>query len=165
MPSRPIVESGKCVWLTSLWIWPSKISVKFMSTWARWLRGKPHQIYHFHQNEGTLGRLIWIVAESICFALAFITFIGFLNLLCRLSHVPENLIELVESIDLLEKVLNERTEIEDKFLPLEGQFAILDNFEVTYKNEVATRRVNLVSDWTIFKETLVNCEEASRLRI
>ncbi|VDM31109.1 unnamed protein product [Hydatigera taeniaeformis] len=79
----------------------------------------------------------------------------------RLSHVPENLLELVESIELLEKVFNERTEIEGKFSPLEEQFAILDKCEVTYQNEVATKRVNLVSDWANFKETLVICEEAS----
>ena len=62
-------------------------------------------------------------------------------------------------MELLEKVFKEELEMEGKFAPLEEQFSILDKFEVTYEHEVASRRANLIVDWTAFKETLANCDE------
>lgn len=79
----------------------------------------------------------------------------------RLSHVPEDLTELVESMELLEKVFKEESQMEEKFAPLEEQFSILDKFEVTYEHEVSSRRANLTIDWVAFKETLTNSDEAS----
>ncbi|VUZ53068.1 unnamed protein product, partial [Hymenolepis diminuta] len=80
----------------------------------------------------------------------------------RLSRVPENLTELAESMTLLEKVKSEEKNMEEKFAPMEEQFAILDKYEVTYETEVSTRRINLFTDWTVFKDTIVNCEELIR---
>ncbi|VDD80599.1 unnamed protein product [Mesocestoides corti] len=80
----------------------------------------------------------------------------------RLSQIPMSLTELVESIRLLETVVNEQTDVEAKFAPLEEQFAILDKCEVTYAHEVVTRRSNLHTDWANFKDNLVNCEEMIR---
>lgn len=79
----------------------------------------------------------------------------------RLSRVPENLTELAESMTLLEKVKSEEKDMEEKFAPIEEQFAILDKYEVTYETEVSTRRINLFTDWTAFKDTIVNCDEVS----
>ncbi len=77
-------------------------------------------------------------------------------------HVPQTLDELIDSMQLLEKVLNEQDEIQGRFIPLEEQFAILDKCEVTYSPEVASRRANLATDWAYFQEAIVAAEEMIR---
>lgn len=79
----------------------------------------------------------------------------------RLSRPPENLAELVESMNLLEKVHNEEKLMEDKFAPIEEQFLILDKCEVNYEHEVSARRANIATDWSAFKDNITNCEEVS----
>nr|CDS32130.1 dynein heavy chain [Hymenolepis microstoma] len=80
----------------------------------------------------------------------------------RLSRVPESLTELSQAMSLLEKVQSEEKDMEDKFAPIEEQFAILDKCEVTYDTEISTKRINLYSDWLAFKDTIFSCEELIR---
>ncbi|KAF5399982.1 Dynein heavy chain [Paragonimus heterotremus] len=77
----------------------------------------------------------------------------------KISKPPQNLDELSESIQLLERILTEQHEIQAKFGPLEEQFAILDKCEVTYTDEVANRRANLANDWMQFQSALVAAEQ------
>ncbi|TGZ66460.1 hypothetical protein CRM22_005313 [Opisthorchis felineus] len=77
----------------------------------------------------------------------------------RISRPPQNLDELGESIQLLERILTEQHEIQAKFGPLEEQFAILDKCEVTYTDSVAARRANLANDWIQFQNTLLAAEQ------
>lgn len=64
-------------------------------------------------------------------------------------------------MNLLDKVKVEEKDIEDKFIPIEEQFAILDKWEVIYDSEVSTKRLKLFSDWSAFKDNIVSCEEVS----
>ncbi|KAM7541340.1 hypothetical protein Aperf_G00000036599 [Anoplocephala perfoliata] len=80
----------------------------------------------------------------------------------RLSRPPENLTELVESMNLLEKVHNEGKAMEDRFVPIDEQFLILDKCEVNYGHEVSARRANLATDWSAFKDNIATCEEMIR---
>ncbi|OON14263.1 ATPase family protein [Opisthorchis viverrini] len=77
----------------------------------------------------------------------------------RISKPPQNLDELSESIQLLERILTEQHDIQAKFGPLEEQFAILDKCEVTYTDSVAARRANLANDWIQFQNTLLAAEQ------
>ncbi|KAF6777224.1 hypothetical protein AHF37_03473 [Paragonimus kellicotti] len=80
----------------------------------------------------------------------------------KISKPPQNLDELSESIQLLERILTEQHEIQAKFGPLEEQFAILDKCEVTYTDEVANRRANLANDWMQFQSALVAAEQVGK---
>ncbi|VDQ13651.1 unnamed protein product, partial [Trichobilharzia regenti] len=74
---------------------------------------------------------------------------------------PQTLDELGNSIQLLEQILSEQGEIQAKFGPLEEQFAILDKCEVTYTEEVSSRRANLANDWVQFQSSLASAEMVS----
>nr|CAH8839495.1 unnamed protein product [Trichobilharzia regenti] len=76
----------------------------------------------------------------------------------RILRPPQTLDELGNSIQLLEQILSEQGEIQAKFGPLEEQFAILDKCEVTYTEEVSSRRANLANDWVQFQSSLASAE-------
>ncbi|KAK4469213.1 hypothetical protein MN116_006788 [Schistosoma mekongi] len=76
----------------------------------------------------------------------------------RILRPPANLDELGDSIQLLEQILSEQNEIQAKFGPIEEQFTILDKCEVTYSDEISSRRVNLSNDWVQFQSSLSSAE-------
>ena len=76
----------------------------------------------------------------------------------RVSKPPQTLDELGESLDLWEKLNGELPQIEDRFLPLTDQFAILEKYEVTLSEEVADTLNGMQNAWESFKATLVEAE-------
>ncbi|XP_046574741.1 LOW QUALITY PROTEIN: dynein axonemal heavy chain 2-like [Haliotis rubra] len=76
----------------------------------------------------------------------------------KVKRLPQTLDELGDSLNLWEKLNNDKPEIEAKFAPLNDQFSILEKYEVTIQEDVIEMHKALHGEWVAFQETLIDAE-------
>ena len=75
-----------------------------------------------------------------------------------MSHPPQTLDELGDSLSLLEQLQNDLAKIEARFPPLHEQFAILEKYDVPIPEEVSTMLEALTNEWMEFQQCLIDSD-------
>ncbi|KAL7880425.1 hypothetical protein SRHO_G00026790 [Serrasalmus rhombeus] len=76
----------------------------------------------------------------------------------RLSQPPQTLIELGESLKLLETLQGDLSKVESQIPPIHEQFAILEKYEVTVEREVQEMLEALNGEWLWFQQVVIDSD-------
>ncbi|XP_062849650.1 dynein axonemal heavy chain 2 [Trichomycterus rosablanca] len=76
----------------------------------------------------------------------------------RISQPPQTLVELGESLKLLESLQGELTKIESQIPPIHEQFANLEKYEVTVDPDVQEKLGALNAEWVWFQQVLIDSD-------
>ncbi|XP_036403568.1 dynein heavy chain 2, axonemal [Megalops cyprinoides] len=76
----------------------------------------------------------------------------------RLKQPPQTLMELGDSLKLLETLQGDRSKIESQIPPIHEQFTILDKYEVAVEPAVQEMLEALNGEWLVFQQVLIDSE-------
>ncbi|XP_070295048.1 dynein axonemal heavy chain 2-like [Salvelinus sp. IW2-2015] len=76
----------------------------------------------------------------------------------RLSQSPQSLVELGESLKLLETLQGDLQKIESQIPPIHEQFAILEKYEVTVDQAVHEMLEALNGEWVWFQQVVIDSD-------
>ncbi|XP_072544049.1 dynein axonemal heavy chain 2 [Salminus brasiliensis] len=76
----------------------------------------------------------------------------------RLSQPPQTLVELVDSLKLLETLQGDLSKIESQIPPIHEQFAILEKYEVSVEREVQDLLEALNGEWLWFQQVVIDSD-------
>ncbi|XP_076145705.1 dynein axonemal heavy chain 2 [Alosa pseudoharengus] len=76
----------------------------------------------------------------------------------RLSQPPQTLVELADSLKLLETVQGDLGKMENQILPIHEQFAILEKYEVTVDQSVRELLEALNGEWVSFQDVVIDSD-------
>ncbi|XP_035375794.1 dynein heavy chain 2, axonemal [Electrophorus electricus] len=76
----------------------------------------------------------------------------------RLSQSPQTLVELGESLKLLETLQGDVSKIESQIPPIHEQFAILEKYEVTVEQDIQEMLEALNGEWLWFQQVLIDSD-------
>ncbi|XP_059574595.1 dynein axonemal heavy chain 2 isoform X3 [Alligator mississippiensis] len=77
---------------------------------------------------------------------------------CSVSRPPQTLQELGQSLQLLENLQAELSQLEAQIPPIHDQFAILDKYEVPVEEEVLQLLGGLGGEWLAFQQCMLDSE-------
>ncbi|KAJ8389320.1 hypothetical protein AAFF_G00121850 [Aldrovandia affinis] len=76
----------------------------------------------------------------------------------RLSQPPQTLVDLGESLKLLETLQGDLVKLENQIPPIQEQFTILEKYEVSVEPAVHEMLEDLSGEWLRFQEALIDSE-------
>ncbi|KAI4898373.1 hypothetical protein NFI96_012388, partial [Prochilodus magdalenae] len=76
----------------------------------------------------------------------------------RLSRPPQTLVDLGESLKLLENLQGDLSKVESQIPPIHEQFAILEKYEVTVEREVQEMLEALNGEWLWFQQVVIDSD-------
>ncbi|XP_064181287.1 dynein axonemal heavy chain 2 [Anguilla rostrata] len=76
----------------------------------------------------------------------------------RLSRPPQTLVELGDSLKLLEVLQGDLSKLESQIPPIQEQFTILEKYEVSVDPAVQEMLANLGGEWVRFQQALLDSE-------
>ncbi|XP_063042411.1 dynein axonemal heavy chain 2 [Engraulis encrasicolus] len=76
----------------------------------------------------------------------------------RLSQPPQTLVELADSLKLLDTVQGDLSKTESQIPPIHEQFAILEKYEVTVEHSVQELLEALNGEWVWFQEVVIDSD-------
>ena len=71
-----------------------------------------------------------------------------------LAEPPKNLEQLADNVNLLKRLIAEKEETKDRFLPMQQKYRLLEKFEVPITEEEVASLEGLATKWTAFQAVL-----------
>ncbi|XP_071375886.1 dynein axonemal heavy chain 2, partial [Centroberyx affinis] len=111
-------------------------------------------VQHCHEWQGKFTQLLSLMASTRLKELH-----GFLqDNAKRLSQPPQTLVELGESLKLLETIQGDLAKTEAQIPPIHEQFAILEKYEVTVEQAVQEMLESLNREWLWFQQVVIDSD-------